>query len=524
MTTAWLWLIVGAVVGAIVPFIVMSRQLAAGRGREEKLDQSLTKAKEEGAEFRRRAHEGKETIKGLRDSATAGDRAVLALEQARADHAAALEEQAATLDLRERMIANLRLEVDEREHALAELKAKKPKARAAEARDDANGQSPARSSAPMQAPAAAPNGEATRPHDAGTPDAGGGDSEATAERAAKSAKQSEKAAAKAKSLETDLEASRETNRVLNQRATELKAAVNRLEQKFLERNRRIRDLEQELEARSDLGALVTPAQPAEGLAPDDEKMANERLVNAYHRDMRSRDTQISDLRKQISQRDRKISQLLESPGGDGSEDADSSSSEGAGSDGRGKSAKKSRAGRQDSADTGEAAAAAEPASTTEDEGHSSSAAESSSDPSDATAKATTAGTADSSKAKGAATAGSHEATEAAAAGSSKAAKAATDDTSMAKKAATVSSSDSKNAVTADASPSPEGAVDDLTRITGIGPVFQRRLNAKGIYHFAALAELEADAVKEAVEAKDWQAADIPKWLDQARGFAGADAQ
>jgi predicted flap endonuclease-1-like 5' DNA nuclease len=61
--------------------------------------------------------------------------------------------------------------------------------------------------------------------------------------------------------------------------------------------------------------------------------------------------------------------------------------------------------------------------------------------------------------------------------------------------------------------------DDLKLINGIGPVFERRLNAAGIYTFAELADTADDRLIAIVKAKSWQAVDAGFWRRQARDFA-----
>jgi predicted flap endonuclease-1-like 5' DNA nuclease len=57
-----------------------------------------------------------------------------------------------------------------------------------------------------------------------------------------------------------------------------------------------------------------------------------------------------------------------------------------------------------------------------------------------------------------------------------------------------------------------GTVDDLTEITGIGPVYRARLAEAGIASFAALAHADAAAVAEAIGTGEAQVTD---WAEQA---------
>jgi large subunit ribosomal protein L21 len=61
------------------------------------------------------------------------------------------------------------------------------------------------------------------------------------------------------------------------------------------------------------------------------------------------------------------------------------------------------------------------------------------------------------------------------------------------------------------------APDDLSDVTGIGPVYMARLGEVGISTFAALAAADAAAVAEAAGVNEERAAD---WIAQAAGLAG----
>lgn len=62
------------------------------------------------------------------------------------------------------------------------------------------------------------------------------------------------------------------------------------------------------------------------------------------------------------------------------------------------------------------------------------------------------------------------------------------------------------------------APDDLTKIKGIGKVYQERLNEAGIYSFAQL--LEVDPAKLAEITKAIDAANVDDWASQARELMG----
>jgi predicted flap endonuclease-1-like 5' DNA nuclease len=61
------------------------------------------------------------------------------------------------------------------------------------------------------------------------------------------------------------------------------------------------------------------------------------------------------------------------------------------------------------------------------------------------------------------------------------------------------------------------SVDDLSEVTGIGPVYRARLEEAGIGSFAALAAADPESVAEAAEVAVDRAQD---WIEQAAGLAG----
>ena len=65
---------------------------------------------------------------------------------------------------------------------------------------------------------------------------------------------------------------------------------------------------------------------------------------------------------------------------------------------------------------------------------------------------------------------------------------------------------------------PEGTVDDLTAIGGIGIVMQDRLNRAGIRKYAQLAEAKPEHVREAL-GKLSRGAKIEAWISQAQELA-----
>ena len=67
---------------------------------------------------------------------------------------------------------------------------------------------------------------------------------------------------------------------------------------------------------------------------------------------------------------------------------------------------------------------------------------------------------------------------------------------------------------------PRGAADDLTKLTGVGPQLEKKLNEGGIFHYwqlAAMTDADIKSVDDALKLHGRITRD--KWLDQARGFA-----
>lgn len=61
----------------------------------------------------------------------------------------------------------------------------------------------------------------------------------------------------------------------------------------------------------------------------------------------------------------------------------------------------------------------------------------------------------------------------------------------------------------------DSPVDDLTKISGIGPAFARRLNEAGVTSYSDLAAMTADEVRERAKLSDWQG-DPDDWISQAQ--------
>ena len=69
-----------------------------------------------------------------------------------------------------------------------------------------------------------------------------------------------------------------------------------------------------------------------------------------------------------------------------------------------------------------------------------------------------------------------------------------------------------------AAPVAEPVVDDLTKISGIGPAFARRLIAAGVSSYADLAGMTAQEVRERTQLAEWQG-DPEDWINQAQTLA-----
>ncbi len=61
--------------------------------------------------------------------------------------------------------------------------------------------------------------------------------------------------------------------------------------------------------------------------------------------------------------------------------------------------------------------------------------------------------------------------------------------------------------------------DDLTRISGIGPTYARRLEAAGITTFAQLAAMTPAELKAVLALKEWQGTPAA-WIEQAQALVG----
>ncbi len=69
-------------------------------------------------------------------------------------------------------------------------------------------------------------------------------------------------------------------------------------------------------------------------------------------------------------------------------------------------------------------------------------------------------------------------------------------------------------------PASKPAKDDLKKVNGIGPVYEKKLNAAGIITYAQLAASDPETIKGIIQPKEWQSLDIEDWLVEAKSFAG----
>ncbi len=66
--------------------------------------------------------------------------------------------------------------------------------------------------------------------------------------------------------------------------------------------------------------------------------------------------------------------------------------------------------------------------------------------------------------------------------------------------------------------------DDLKVISGIGPVYERRLNDAGIYTYADLAEQAPEQLRSITGLKTWQAGDLDDWIVEAQTLTEAKTE
>ncbi len=73
-------------------------------------------------------------------------------------------------------------------------------------------------------------------------------------------------------------------------------------------------------------------------------------------------------------------------------------------------------------------------------------------------------------------------------------------------------------------PKAPSLADDFTQITGIGPVFARRLREQGIRTFADLARMEESQIEQIVKPVSWKPVDLTQWRRDAAHLAATENQ
>ncbi len=58
--------------------------------------------------------------------------------------------------------------------------------------------------------------------------------------------------------------------------------------------------------------------------------------------------------------------------------------------------------------------------------------------------------------------------------------------------------------------------DNLQTINGIGPAYERRLNAAGVLTYQDLIQKTPDELREIAKVKSWQATDPEQWIEEAK--------
>jgi len=82
--------------------------------------------------------------------------------------------------------------------------------------------------------------------------------------------------------------------------------------------------------------------------------------------------------------------------------------------------------------------------------------------------------------------------------------------------------DGKTTKTTKKAPAKAAESNDLTRIQGIGPTYERRLKDAGITTFAQLAATSPEKLVEITKLQRWQAANPVDWIKQAKELGGLD--
>lgn len=66
---------------------------------------------------------------------------------------------------------------------------------------------------------------------------------------------------------------------------------------------------------------------------------------------------------------------------------------------------------------------------------------------------------------------------------------------------------------------PQGKADDLKKISGVGPVLEKKLNGLGIYHFSQIAGFSKQEIQQVDEVLNFKGRiERDNWLDQAKAF------
>lgn len=72
------------------------------------------------------------------------------------------------------------------------------------------------------------------------------------------------------------------------------------------------------------------------------------------------------------------------------------------------------------------------------------------------------------------------------------------------------------AIDALAAPNPADARDKLIVIEGIGPVYEKKLNAAGINTFRQLVAAGPEQLRDIIQPQNWQRLNFDEWIEQAR--------
>lgn len=267
--TEWLWLLIGLFAGAVATWLLARRINAANADRIDALSAAADKATKSADKLRRENEATKDAAADAKRLRGELDAMRARLAEATAPLQARIDALEADVARRERQIADFKEEVDEREHRIAELRARLGTA-------DVSGE-PSRLDE-LTAELARAEARATE-HE----------SRMSAEH-----KRAEDAAARL---------ARETADSLKHQARilELKDAVDHLTRRFADRNRELEASQRTVAERDEsIRALRAADRGTAPAAPLDEKAANAKLVEAYRHDMAQRDRKIADLERALA--------------------------------------------------------------------------------------------------------------------------------------------------------------------------------------------------------------------------------